>query len=234
MRPPAEFDHFADAYRALHARNIRFSGEEPDYFASYKVDDVAKALRIAGAATSKLSILDFGGGIGASVPHFRRVFADAHVLCVDMSAESLSTAARDYPGMASYIAFDGRSLPTATSSIDLVFTACVFHHIVHCEHSDRLAELLRVLKPGGWLFVFEHNPYNPLTRHAVATCPFDRNAHLIRGGILRRRVCSAGFADVRLRFRIVFPRALARLRFLEPFLAAVPLGAQYYVAARKP
>ena len=31
----AEFDKFADEYRALHARNIRLSGEGPEYFAEH-------------------------------------------------------------------------------------------------------------------------------------------------------------------------------------------------------
>ena len=54
----AEFDKFADEYRALHARNIRISGEGPEFFAEYKVRDVARHL---GAARSTVArILDFG------------------------------------------------------------------------------------------------------------------------------------------------------------------------------
>ena len=40
----AEFDKFADEYRGLHAANIRLSGEEPEYFAEYKVVDIAAEL----------------------------------------------------------------------------------------------------------------------------------------------------------------------------------------------
>ena len=38
----AEFDRFADDYRSLHAANIRASGETPEFFAEYKVRDVAR------------------------------------------------------------------------------------------------------------------------------------------------------------------------------------------------
>jgi hypothetical protein len=32
-----EFDQFADEYELLHARNIRISGQQPKFFAQYKV-----------------------------------------------------------------------------------------------------------------------------------------------------------------------------------------------------
>lgn len=52
-----------------------------------------------------------------------------------------------------------------------MFAACVFHHIDQREHAALLRELLRVLASGGIALVYEHNPYNPITRHAVNTCP---------------------------------------------------------------
>ena len=96
-----------------------------------------------------------------------------------------------------------------------------------------MAEIRRVLKPSGLLFVFEHNPLNPLTRHAVDTCPFDENAVLIRAPKMRRRVLDAAFADATINYRIFFPHALRGLRGLEPRLTWLPLGAQYYVRASK-
>ena len=46
----AEFDKFADEYRALHAANIRLSGEDPEYFAEYKIIDIAAELARANVA----------------------------------------------------------------------------------------------------------------------------------------------------------------------------------------
>jgi hypothetical protein len=45
---------------------------------------------------------------------------------------------------------------------------------------------------------------------------------------------SCGFEILRTQFLFVFPRALAKLRPLEPALARFPLGAQYLVLAKKP
>ena len=81
--------------------------------------------------------------------------------------------------------------------------------------------------------MFEHNPLNPLTRHAVNTCVFDEHAELVLAPTMRRRARDAGFAAADVRYRIFFPHALRVLRPLEPSLTWLPLGAQYYVAARK-
>jgi hypothetical protein len=72
-----------------------------------------------------------------------------------------------------------------------------------------------------------------LTRYAVNTCVFDQHAKLVLALTMRRRVRDAGFGAADVRYRIFFPHALRRLRPLEAKLKWLPLGAQYYVAARK-
>jgi ubiquinone/menaquinone biosynthesis C-methylase UbiE len=228
----AEFDRFADEYRADHARNIRLSGEDPDFFASYKVADVQ---RIVGAAQSSkpLKILDFGAGVGNSIAPMRRHFPNADLTCLDVSERSLEIANRRFPNQAHFRSFDGHRIPFDDESFDLVFTACVFHHIPQPRQPGLLREIRRVLRQDGHFILFEHNPLNPLTRHAVNTCPFDENAVLIRAGSMRARIREAGFAKAGLAYRIFFPNALASLRDLERVLSMVPFGAQYYVHARK-
>ncbi len=229
----SEFDKFADEYRAIHARNIRLSGETPEYFAEYKVRDVAEALTDRPEMqTRNPEILDFGAGVGSSVPYFRKYFPTARLTCIDVSRKSLALAETRFAGLAEFVRFDGASLPFNDNRFDVAFAACVFHHIDHCEHVGLFQELGRVLKAGGVLFVFEHNPLNPLTRHAVRTCEFDANARLISGQHMKQRLKEAGFARLSLRYRQFFPRALAPFRQLEHYLTAVPLRAQYYVMAQ--
>jgi hypothetical protein len=48
-----------------------------------------------------------------------------------------------------------------------------------------------------------------------------------------KRARQRGFAVISVDYRFFFPRFLAGLRFLEPQLAGVPLGAQYQVLCRK-
>lgn len=227
----AEFDRFADEYRQLHAANIRASGESPEYFADYKVADAARLL--AKASRRNPAILDFGAGVGTSVPFFRRHIPDARLTCLDVSRKSLAVGTSRFAGEAQFVHFDGAHVPFPDNHFDLAFIACVLHHIPHAEHPGILRELCRVLRPTGLLVVFEHNPYNPLTVHAVNTCPFDENAVLLRPKHLLSAVAGAGFRRPAVRFRIFFPHALRGLRFLEPAMTWIPIGAQYFVYATK-
>src|SRR5690349_2700601 len=169
----AEFDKFAEEYRSLHLDNISASGEGPEYFAEYKMRDlkaIVEASSLRQAAEG--SFLDFGAGIGASVPFFRKYFPSARLTCTDVSKKSLEIAAVNHREKANYVTFDGKVLPFADNSFDVAYACCVFHHISPLEHVNHLVELRRVLKPDGLLMIYEHNPFNPLTVRAVNSCPF--------------------------------------------------------------
>ena len=227
-----EFDKYAAAYEEIHRRNIRASGENPAYFHEYKIADVARVVRRGGRPAGR--ILDFGSGIGNSLPYWRRYFPAAHLVCADRSPRSIEFAEARYPGVAEHVLLRGAILPFPDQSFDLVFAACVFHHISVAEHSTWLSEMRRVSRPGGSLFVFEHNPLNPLTVAAVRNCAFDPAAVLIRSRVLRQRVAAAGWQRAAVRYRIFFPHFLAFMRPLEACLVWLPLGAQYYVLAEAP
>ena len=167
------------------------------------------------------------------MPFFARHLPAARVTCLDVSRKSLDVGAAQHGDAAEFAHFDGRTIPFDDGTFDVALASCVFHHIPHDEHVALLAEIRRVLTPGGRLFVFEHNPLNPLTRHAVNTCEFDEHAKLVLAPTMRRRARDAGFAAADVRYRIFFPHALRRLRPLEASLTWLPLGAQYYVVARK-
>ena len=129
------------------------------------------------------------------------------------------------------MAYDGSAIPLEAGGFDLIFSACVFHHIDQTEHAAIFADLHRLLKPGGMMVVFEHNPVNPATRYIVATCPFDENAVLLPAASLRRSQAKAGFRKVEVAYTGFFPGALRALRPLERLMTTLPLGAQYYTVA---
>ena len=222
------FDQFAADYKELHAANLGASGEEPSYFADYKVREVTRCL----AGRGLRRILDFGCGVGGSIPYLRNYFPASSLVGVDVSQESLQQAELLYRTHAESRHLAAGDFPVEQRHYCMAFAACVFHHIPPAEHHDILRRLHSSLTPHGHFFLFEHNPLNPLTVHAVNTCPFDADAILIHGREMARRVRMAGFSQVRLRFCTFFPRSLAGLRPLEPQLAWLPLGAQYYVWAR--
>ena len=228
----AEFDRHAATYRQLHETNIAISGEEPAYFADYKMRDFRSLLGDAGLPLDG-RYLDFGSGVGASVVPFRQHVPKARLVCADVSAESLELAEQSHAGSEEYIWMPDGKLPLADESVDGAFACCVFHHIPHDLHAQTLIELRRVLKPGGLLMIYEHNPFNPLTVRAVRTCPFDENAVLLTAAALQRSCDQAGLQRYRRDYRVFFPAALARLRPMENGLRWLPLGAQYFVATRK-
>lgn len=228
----SEFDRFADEYQQLHSLNIKLSGEQPEFFAEYKVRDAANLLHKSGM-TGKVRILDFGSGVGNSIPYFRRYIPDCELTCLDVPDTSLSLAQKRFPNEAEFVSFDGMLIPFPNEYFDVVFSACVFHHIPHVEHINLLHELHRILRPGGLAVIFEHNPLNPLTIHAVNTCPFDNNAVLVPARQLVKNMRVTGFLAPVWHYRIFFPALLRAFRVLEPYLVWLPFGAQYYVAARK-
>jgi SAM-dependent methyltransferase len=231
----SEFDHVAADYRHLTSESIAASGEGVDFFAEYKARDLAAwAAHRPGGQAAVRSLLDFGCGVGTGLAFLRAQFPGARVHGADPSPRSVALARAVAQDEGDVVAFDGLSLPHADASFDAVFAACVFHHIEPAQRDAALAEIRRVLRPGGFVFIYEHNPANPLTVRAVKACPYDEGVELLPHAELRDRVARAGFAAVESRYRVFFPRALAWLRPLERFLVRLPLGAQYFVAGERP
>ena len=228
----AEFDKFADEYKELHRGVIKASGESDEFFAEYKIQDVAKIIQEKGYPDD-LNVLDFGAGVGNSVPYFLKYLPKSQLVCLDVSRKSLEIGSAKYKNAAEFVHFDGRHIPKPDNTYHLVFTACVFHHIPHDLHGLLAKEILRILKPGGIFIVFEHNPFNPLTVKAVNDCPFDENAVLIRGRDMYNLLTTSGFVCDKPCYRIFFPGQLRVFRPLEKFLKWLPIGAQYYVSAQK-
>jgi len=199
-----EFDKFADEYRAMHAANIRLSGEDPEYFAEYKIVDIAAEL--ARAAIVPRRVLDFGAGVGYSVPFFARHLPAARLTCLDVSRKSLDVGVAQHGGAADFEHFDGREIPFEDGTFDAALASCVFHHIPHVEHVALLGEIRRVLRPGGSLLFAEHglasdpriarwqHRLNPLWRRFSGGCNMDRAVpQMIKGAGFRLEKCETAY-----------------------------------------
>lgn len=228
---PPSFDRYAREYSAMHRESIRASGEEPDYFAAYKIAYVSRRVGREMAGTVP-TIVDFGCGIGNSIPHIAHLFPTARIRGVDVSGESLELARAANPA-ATFEMLGADTVPLADASADVVLAACVYHHIPPAERGRWTAEIHRVLRPGGHCFIFEHNPLNPMTLKVVRDCPFDEDAILLRARETRSLLEHAGFTAVNIDYTLFFPRLLSFLRSAEPMLAKLPLGAQYVAHGRK-
>jgi trans-aconitate methyltransferase len=217
----SEFDRFAESYDRTLRASLPAGMEEDQYFARYKVEFV----RAATQARKPNRILDFGCGAGRSLQYLAEAFPRAALHGFDPSPESLRMAEQRVP--AAKLTAHWQDL--ATQRFDMVFAANVFHHIAREQIPVWLAHCRGVLASGGRLFVFEHNPLNPVTRYVFERCPFDVDAQMIARNELLALARAAGLQPVAACYTLFFPKPLKWLRPLERWLRWLPLGAQYCV-----
>ncbi len=222
------FDLVGERYEELVERSIAFSGRGHDFFLEAKawalLDVVARRVERPG----RVRALDVGCGAGAMHPFLGEL---GSLDAVDPS-EELVAAARTRGLPVRYAVADGTALPFEAGAFDVSFAVCVLHHVDRDRRAAFAAELARVTRPGGLAVVFEHNPLNPLTRLAVARCDFDEDAELLGRRQTRSLLTARGLRPVEQRYILFFPWRARPLRIAERALSAVPLGAQYYVAAQ--
>jgi len=227
-RAGALFDGVAAEYDAALQEGLAATGEAKEYFARERVALLAR--RLAELGVRPQTVLDFGCGTGSGVPFLLDALAPRELVGVDVSTASLAIARATHGSdRVRFVAIDA-FVPTGT--IDLVFCNGVFHHIPIAERRGALAYIVRALRPGGLLALWENNPWNPGTRYVMSRISFDRDAITLTPLEARRLVRSAGLDILRTDFRFYFPHALRALRWIEPALTRVPLGGQYQVLAR--
>ena len=226
----AQFDDYAERYDATVQRAISASGESVQFFAALKARLMAATLQRA--AQQPARVLDFGCGIGNSTRELVAAFPNSHVVGVDPSSESIARAREFGAGdRMEFEVVDGDRLPFADGTFDFAFAACVFHHVERPQRGHWASEIRRVLRNGGSFFLFEHNPYNPLTRRVVANVPFDEGVELLTPRETSLLLTEVGFETDAATFYFFFPHLLKALRFAERWLRRVPLGGQYFVRA---
>lgn len=230
----AEFDAYAEEYRRMLDEAVEGSGDNSAYFAEYKIKDIfSDRERRQKDSGTELTCIDFGAGIGSSEPYLRKYFPKSRIIALDVSEKSIEINSSANGDIAEYHLYDGTNIQLEDNSVDFVIAACVFHHIEHDHHVALLKEIRRILKPAGDLYVFEHNPWNPLTLRIVNTCEFDENAELIIAPEMKRRFKAAGFLTAGPIYRYFFPAQLKFLRPLERLFRWLPIGGQYYVRGTK-
>lgn len=104
--------------------------------------------------------LDLGCGVGRFAAELRRRYG-ADVIGVDPSRAAVREA-RLHDAAGVFASADALRLPFADESFHYAYTINVLHHLKRGEQERALAELHRVLKPGGLLIVHEMNTRNPL------------------------------------------------------------------------
>jgi cyclopropane fatty-acyl-phospholipid synthase-like methyltransferase len=216
-----EFDQYADEYDRVLGETIPDRLNEEGYFAEYKIALMASRLH-----DRKVNrILDFGCGAGRSLSYLEKYFPDAEIWGYDVSPASLKVALSRTPCVQLFSDWN----VLGDTQFDAIIAANVFHHIPLDQRLSALTRCRTSLNAEGQMFLFEHNPYNPLTRWIFERCPFDADASMLDLKTALSLVSQAGYQSEQHGYTLFFPRQLAYLRSLEVWLKRLPLGAQYYV-----
>ena len=226
---PHSFDRYAENYNEILEKTLAVSGEGKEYYARGRVAWLARCLGEMGLRPR--SVMDFGCGTGSTTAWFHELLHAESVLGIEDSQKLIEVARRSFGG--DRTAFLARRELNPDESMDLVFSSCVFHHIPVSERASAIQTVFQSLRPGGLFSLWEQNPWNPATRFVMSRCEFDKDAVTLTPPEARSLLRVGGFEIVRTDFLFIFPSALAWLRWLEPILSRVPLGAQYHVLGRK-
>lgn len=225
-----DFDEHASQYRKVHTKNLRWSGVDSFYFIQHKISLLHSLENNRSAC-----LLDFGCGDGVTAQYIEAAFPNFKITGIDVAAKAIAKAKTLPLRNSSFIHYEGSQLPFPDNHFEIIWVACVFHHIDFALHDGIIQEMRRVLQPKGRIYFFEHNPYNPFTRYLVRTCEFDKNAKLLTSKYAQHLFEKSGFKIRQRKWTLFFPRYrwLKWLINLENKLGGVPIGAQYFIAAEK-
>lgn len=226
MKQKVNFDRFKDNYNDLMQKQHRIFGDI-SYYSEYKVFLAKKLLN----NHQILNILEYGCGIGRNLKYLKNAFPKAIIYGTDISNGSLEIAKKNNP-FVNIVKL--QELDRFENYFDLIFIAGVYHHIEPQIRENVTRNIYLLQKNGGNTIVFEHNPYNPVTRMMVNTCEFDKDAVLLSKRELIDLFKRTGFIEIGSGYTLFFPPRLKKLNFIEPYLRVLPLGGQYYVIFKKP
>ncbi|HRE41196.1 MAG TPA: class I SAM-dependent methyltransferase [Ignavibacteria bacterium] len=222
-----DFDEYADVYDKVMEEDLKFFGEENTYFAEYKVKIVQDLIKV-----NPDKILEYGCGIGRNIKFFKTYFPSSDIEGCDISQKSIDLAKKENPNINFYLIND-EFINSNLNKYNLIFISCVFHHISPELRNDVIKNINKLLKPKGSLFIFEHNPYNPVTLKIVKDCIWDKDAILLKPKETKKLIRTGNLNEVNFNYTLFFPSQLKKLRFLEKYLKGIPLGGQYFIQAEK-
>ncbi len=143
------------------------------------------------------SILDVGCGTGTLVVEIKRRYPGVSAIGIDPDPRALERAKRKAERARASAGFDrafADALPFPDASFDRVFSSMMFHHLPAAERPAVLAEIRRVLRPGGRL---EFLDFAGGGRNLLAQMLHGGQLHTAAEARLMARFSDAGFTGAR-------------------------------------
>jgi ubiquinone/menaquinone biosynthesis C-methylase UbiE len=225
------FDQQAEDYSAImNSTAAGWTGQSHDFFNSSKARLLTRLARAHFRDLEAVQALDIGCGVGLIDRFLVQSIPNLHG--IDVSENSVAVAQKQCP-QGTFLGYDGNHIPYPDARFDLSIAICVMHHVPPPQWPAFVAEMARVLKPGGLAVVIEHNPFNPLTRHMVNHHVLDRGAVMLSLGTCRKLFRNAGLKIAKAKYTAFIPFSIPFLDTIEDLLGPLPLGAQYCLAGMK-
>jgi SAM-dependent methyltransferase len=226
-----DFGSYALRYEESVDKSVSFTGRGSAFFAARKVEVLETIVDPEVGPLSGLSLLDVGCGTGTTdrffMPRVQSLYG------VDISEEMLDKARAAVPA-AKYSWYDGEKLPFPDEAFDVAIAICVLHHVPMSKRFKLVNEMVRVVRSQGIVAIFEHNPLNPLTRHAVNSCELDRDAILLPSREAMDMLQDAAHVQPGLCHYLYSPLGGRVGVALDKALHRLPLGGQYVAWVQRP
>ncbi|WP_433684706.1 class I SAM-dependent methyltransferase [Nocardia sp. CA-119907] len=160
-------------------------------------DRVYRRLAVLSGAGPGDLVLDIGCGTGYLTRRLAAVVGSGTVVGLDPSAAVLDHARRiTKEPNCTYTVGVAESLSAQDNSFDVVANCLMLHHLPEDLRATALAEMRRVLRPGGRLLIGEFRPpANPVGRHLVGALTGPAMEHNPID-LLAPMVVDAGFEQV--------------------------------------
>lgn len=179
-----------------------------------------------------LTVMDFACGVGDDSSELREQLHAQTVIGFDVDRAALEVAEQRYHG-SRFHSWTADATDIAPESIDVVYGVGILQSRSTEERAELLTLIHGLLKPGGYLALFENNPRCVWGGSILPKAQWKRNGTRVRQGDVRRLLRSAGFEWPLIRSLFFFPKLLGFLQPCESLLSVLPVGAQYMALSKR-
>jgi SAM-dependent methyltransferase len=208
----------ARTYRSFGLEWQSFSAQLPEYAANFRW----YCEPLEGQSFTGRLVLDAGCGMGRHAYH---LLADgARVVGLDASPAIDVAAANNRSDGALFVQADLLHLPLASDAFDVVCCLGVLHHLE--DASKAMKELVRVLRPDGWLLIYVyHDPSEVswIRGRLLRTVNVARTVTTRMPFLLQRALTFLLAAGLYAAYTLPC-KMLSRIPALRPSIAGLPLG----------
>ena len=133
-------------------------GSGYDVFDASSYEKIIENMKKAISAGRGSIIYDMGCGSGSFTYYIAKAYPKSKVIGLDISPGCISKAKKEFPNI-NFRVGDVEATKIKSNSVDIVCYTGIFHHFAN--FSKVAKEAYRILKPGGRVFSYDPNFYNP-------------------------------------------------------------------------